>query len=268
MRPKRSIYFLALFIVPLPVLVALQNTNLSEPVHGWSLSFLKPALVAGNGVVEGLGSGRSAIGNFWKTFHDQGASEARIAELENELRRLNETLKENERLKKLLQFRQTFAAKTVAARVIGWDPSPWRRTVILDKGKKQGIKKDMPVVVAEGLVGRILEVGPSVSRVILITDPNSRVTALADQSRAQGVIEGDGSSNLTMTYLELDSNVAVEEMVMTSGTSDIFPKGFRIGKIKSISKDSNGLHLEAQVESYVKFSKLEEVLCLVSSQGK
>lgn len=264
MRPRRSYTFLA--IAAFPLFFVLQNPRISEPVHTFSLSVLKPFLLAGDAFADSLTRSRITLTHFWKTFRSQGQRETRIAELESRLVRLDETMRENERLAKLLAFKQTIPEKAVAARVIGWDLSPWRRTVILDKGKKQGLKKNMAVVVSAGLVGRIVEVGGSTSRVILLTDPEARVSALTDQSRAQGVVIGDGSPQLKMGYLDLDGAVAVEETVLTSGIGGLFPKGLRIGKITNLSKDPSGLQLMARIQPFVFFSKLEEVLCLESSQ--
>ena len=264
MRPRRTYTFLAIAVFP--AFFILQNPKISEPVHSFSLSLLKPFLLAGHSGTEALARSRSAVIQFWKAFRSQEKTEARIAELESRLIHLDEALRENERLEKLLAFKKSIAEKAIAARVIGWDPSPWRRTVILDKGKKQGLKKNMAVVVPAGLVGRIVEVGGSTSRAILLTDPDARVSVLADQSRAQGVIMGDGSPQLKIGYLDLNGGVAVEETVLTSGVGGLFPKGLRIGKITSLGKEINGLQLMARVQPFVSFSKLEEVLCLESSQ--
>jgi rod shape-determining protein MreC len=266
MRSRRPYYFLAVFALPL--LVFLQNPLIKEPLRGVSFAVLKPFFVMTTATIDAFSSGKDNITRFWKTFHIQPAHESRIAELESELIQAKEMAKENERLRKLLEFRDTLAGKRIAAQVIGWDPSPWRKTLILDKGTNQGIRKDMAVVVPEGLIGRILETGPSTSRVILLQDSDSRVSAIADQSRAQGVVAGGGREELTLEYLELESGVAVGEAVLTSGLNGLFPKGIQIGKITSLSKDATGLHLQAKIQSSVRFSKLEEVICLGSSQGK
>jgi rod shape-determining protein MreC len=266
MRSRRPYYFLAVFALPL--LVLLQNPYIKEPLRGASFAILKPLFAAVTATTDLFSNIQDGFGRFWNAFHTQPAFEARVAELEAEVSRLQEMAKENERLRKLVEFRDTQAGKKIAAQVIGWDPSPWRKTLILDKGTSQGIKKDMAVIVPEGLIGRILETGPSTSRVILLQDSDSRVSAIAETSRAQGVAAGNGSSDLTMEYLELESAVEVGETVSTSGLNGLFPKGIKIGKITAISKDATGLHLQAKVQSSVRFSKIEEVLCLGSSQGK
>lgn len=191
-----------------------------------------------------------------------------MAELESKLTELAEARKENERLRKLLDFRKSSQNKTLAAEVIGRDASFWRKILILNKGSNQGVRKDTAVFVPEGLVGQVLDAGPATARVLMLTDPDARVSSLADQSRAQGVVSGNGSPDLAMIYLELESGISVGETVLTSGIGGVYPKGIGVGKITGISRAADGLHLAAQVEPFVKFSKLEEVLCLVSSQEK
>ncbi|MBI3316596.1 MAG: rod shape-determining protein MreC, partial [Candidatus Omnitrophica bacterium] len=176
------------------------------------------------------------MGNFWKTFRNQKHLETRLAELESKVVLVGELERENERLKKLLAFKDSVSGKKIAARVISWDSSPWRKTILLDKGTQDGLKKDMVVIVPEGVVGRILETGPLTARVILLSDPDARVGAITEQSRAQGVLAGNGSGKLHMQYLTLESGVMVEETVLTSGISGIFPKGLRLGAVESISR--------------------------------
>lgn len=265
MRFKRSYFFLAAGFLPL--LVLLQNPRMREPVHFFSLSLLKPFLVGGHSVVVAASNTREALGHFWMTLRNQTRNEARIAELESKLLTFDELARENERLKKLLDFKRSTPVKSIAAHVIAWNLSPWRKTVVLDKGSRQGLKKDMTVVVERGLVGRMMEVGPTTARVILLIDPDARVSAITEQSRAQGIVSGDGSPFLSMNYLDLDAGVAVGEKVLTSGIGGLFPKGLGIGKIESIAKSADGLHLVARIGPWVPFSKLEEVLCLEFSRA-
>lgn len=266
MRAKRSYYFWAFLFLPL--LVVLQNPAVKEPLRGWTLTVIKPALEAGHSTFKFFSGARLSVERFVHTFKQQGELEAQNAKLESQLVRYHELEKENDRLKKLVDFRNTLSGKTVAARIIGWDPSPWRKSFILDKGQNQGIHKDMAVISFDGLVGRILEVGPETSRVILLTDLDARVSAMTDQTRATGIIAGGGGSKLKMMYLDSESAVQAGETVLTSGLGGLFPKGLRIGKIISLARDLSGLHLNAEIEPFVQFSKLEEVVCLNSSPEK
>ncbi len=266
MRRQRRFYFLFVFLLPL--LFVLQNPRIAEPLRSASLTIFKLVLLVGQSITGVFTGFRDGFGRFWHSFQSQEKLEKRIAELESQVVSHKELARENERLKKLVDFRSAVSGKTIAARVIGWDGTPWRSTVLLDKGSQQGIKKDMAVIVAEGLAGRIVESGPMTARMMLLTDPDSRVSTLTEQSRAQGVSGGNGTGALEMSYLELESGAAVGETVLTSGLGGVFPKGIRVGRIASLGRDASGLHLLARIEPFVQFSKLEEVLCLASSQGK
>ena len=266
MRRWRSYYFLA---VPVLALVLFyQYPRLNETIHAVFNTLARPTLVVGSGFREVFYALRYQSGNFVDAVGKQKEYLARIQELESQLVRYHEMERENERFKKLLNFSQPLAMRTIGARVIGEDLTPWKKVVLVDKGSRHNLKKDMTVVVPEGLAGRVLEVGPYTSYVILLPDADSRVSALTSTSRAQGIITGIGTDKLQMKYLSLDVEIAIGEDVTTSGIGSIFPKGLQIGKIESIERDSDGLHLLALVKPAVQFSKLEEVLCLVSSPQK
>ncbi|MFA6601031.1 MAG: rod shape-determining protein MreC [Candidatus Omnitrophota bacterium] len=261
MRSRPSYVLLAILI--LPVLFLLQKPAMTEPVRKYSLAILKPALVITEAVTDALSNLMNGFSNFWETFQDYGVLKAKIAVLESELLRFEEVEKENGRLKKLLEFKTLLNGKSVPCRIIGWDSSPWRRIVFLDKGARQGVVENMAVVVPEGLVGRVMEVGPETAKVLLLPDPDSRVSTLTTTSRTHGMAAGDGSLKLQLKYLDLESEATVDETVMTSGVGGIYPKGIRIGKIVSIARDRSGLHLVGTVEPFAPFSKLEEVLCVM-----
>ncbi len=265
MRLRPSHYWIA--IILLPVILVAFHPQISPAAHNLGDTLLKPVLSIGSGIGYTFIDIRDGVSRAWHSLQDQSAYETKIAELERELEAARESERENKRLRKLLEFKETQPAKALPARVIGWDISPWRKMIILDRGRKDGIRKDMSVVVAEGLVGRIFEAGLHTSRALLLLDPESRVSALASESRAQGVAMGNGSEILTLDYLELDSKVSLGETVLTSGATGLFPKGIPVGKIQSMAKAADGLHLAAELKPAVSFKELEEVLCLASSQA-
>lgn len=266
MRRWRSYYFLA---VPVVVLIAFfQYPRLNESVRSVFSTLARPAFALGSSFREAFYTVRYQSGNFLDAVAKQKEYLARIQDLEGQLIRFHEMERENQRLKRLLNFSQPLAVRTVGARVIGEDVTPWKKVVLLDKGSRHNLKKDMEVVVPEGLAGRILEVEPYTAHAILLPDPDSRVSAMTATSRAQGIIAGTGTDKLQMKYLALDAEVVIGEDVITSGIGSIFQKGLQIGKIESIERDSDGLHLLALVKPSVSFSKLEEVLCLASSPQK
>jgi rod shape-determining protein MreC len=249
-------------------LVFFQYPRLNESVHSVFSTLARPVFVLGGSLRDVLYAVRYQSGNFLNAVGKQKEYRARIQELEGQLIRFREMDRENQRLKKLLNFSLPLATRTIGVRVIGEDVTPWKKVVLLDKGSRHHLKRDMAVVVPEGLVGRILEVEPYTSHAILLPDSDSRVSALTATSRAQGIIAGIGTAKLQMRYLALDAEIEIGEDVTTSGVGSIFPKGLQIGKIESIERDTDGLHLLALVKPSVSFSKLEEVLCLVSSPQK
>jgi len=266
MRRWHSYYFLA---VPVLALVLFfQYPRLNTTVHSVFFAIARPVLAIGGFFREGFYALRYRSLNFIAAVGKQKEYLSRIQDLENQLASSREMEQENRRLKRLLNFSMPLETRTIGARVIGEDVTPWKKIVLLDKGSRQNLKKDMVVVAPEGLMGRILEVEPYTAHAILLPDPDSRVSALTSVSRAQGVITGIGTEKLQMKYLSTDVDIAIGEDVITSGVGSLFPKGLQIGKIESIERDSDGLHLLALVTPSVPFSKIEEVLCLVSSPQK
>jgi len=183
--------------------------------------------------------------------------------LRQELLSSEELSKENKRLKKLLSFKQASAFTTVAARVIGRDSSNWISALIIDKGKKAGLQKGMPVINEVGLVGKIIEVGNFTSKMILINDPNLKVAGLIQQSRDEGIVSGTLHGKCKIYFLSLASEVNVDNVVITSGLGGVFPKGLLIGKVINVDEDPSGLMKNCLIEPAANLSRLEEVLVIL-----
>ncbi|WP_073163579.1 rod shape-determining protein MreC [Desulfofundulus australicus] len=191
----------------------------------------------------------------------------RVDLLESELQQVREYQLENERLKRLLDFQSGPAASShlelAAAAVIGRDPGSWFSTITINKGRAQGIKTNMTVITPRGLVGRVISTTSQTATVLLITDPRSAVSALVQDSRTPGMVEGmaGGAGNLHMIHIPNDMPVKAGQVVVTSGTSrSIFIKGIPVGEIVSVKRDPTGLFFEAVVRPFVDFNRLEEVL--------
>ncbi|MBU9889201.1 MAG: rod shape-determining protein MreC [Candidatus Omnitrophica bacterium] len=266
MRRWRSYYFLAVPVVLL--ILTFQYPRLNEAFRSLLFGLTRPFLIVGAGVRQGVSAARYNLGTFWNAVSQLQDHQTRILSLESRLLQYREMEKENQRLKKLMNFSPSPATKSIGARVIGEDMTPWRKVIVIDKGTRHGIAKDMVLLAPEGLVGRVLEAEPFTARAILLPDPDCRVSALTVNGRSQGVVAGSGTDKLKMKYLSLDTEIAINEEVITSGIESIFPKGLLIGKVEAVEREGDGLHLLAVVTPAVRFSKLEEVLCLVSSPGK
>lgn len=182
--------------------------------------------------------------------------------LTSQLARYKDVEGENERLKAILGFKQKSNLKFIPASVIAKDSSNFSDAIVIDQGTAKGIKKDTVVISQAGLVGRVLDGLSDISRVSLIVDPNSRVSAITLRARQIGVVYGSSSGMCSMRYISLDADIKEGDEVLTSGFSDVYPKGLIIGTILKIVKEPRGLSLSAIIKPAVDFTRLEEVLCI------
>ena len=173
---------------------------------------------------------------------------------------------ENERLKKLVNFTGSMDRAYVAAQIIARDPSPWFKTIMIDKGAADGVEKGNPVVVSEGIVGQVVKVSPGSSRVLLMIDRNSAVDALVQNSRVRGIVRGSDENTCAFTYALRKEEVNIGEMVVSSGMDQVFPKGLKIGHISTVTKTHSQLFQDITIETSVDFDKIEEVLVLKNGQ--
>lgn len=174
-----------------------------------------------------------------------------------------ELLLENERLRKFIHFKETESRIMVAAMVIARDPSPWFSTMMIDKGADDGLLKGLPVVAAEGIVGQVVAVSSRYSRVLLITDRNSSVDALVQNTRARGVVQGDNTDTCFFDYALRKELVAIGDHIVASGLDQVFPKGLSIGTVVEVKKENSALFQHVKVKTSVDFNTLEEVLVFV-----
>ena len=191
----------------------------------------------------------------------------RLGELSVEVARMKGLGLENARLGKLLDFKKSLSYKTIVAKVIARDSTDWRRAMIINKGRSRGIREHMPCVTTKGLVGSVVEVAPASSKVMLITDPNSRIGVVLESSRESGVLVGSSQGTCKVIYLSLDADIKVGEKVLTAGFSDFFPKGLMVGKVIEVGIETPGLYKYAAVDPVCDMDKIEEVICIEAGKS-
>lgn len=185
--------------------------------------------------------------------------------LRGELAETWETRAENERLRKLLDFEKETPGKLVAASVIGSDSASFAKSLRINRGSRHGLARNMAVVTASGVLGRITEVSPFYSDVQLITDGRSAVAVRVQRTRAQGILEGLGQGLCHLKYVSRAEDVQQGDVVVTSGLGGIFPRGLVVGTVISVDKQEFGVLQDVQVQPAADFSRLpEEVLVFVS----
>src|SRR5437870_2090664 len=166
-----------------------------------------------------------------------------IEKLRLERVRLVDDAEQARRLQALLGFKEQFISQTLAAQVIGSSGSEQSRSIYLDKGAHAGIKPDLAVITADGVVGKVLKVYGTTSQVLLINDQTSGVGAILDKSRLQGVLRGTPAGGVVLEKVMADEKVQPGENVLTSGGDQIFPKGLPVGTVTEVSPDKENIFL-------------------------
>jgi len=166
-------------------------------------------------------------------------------------------------LEKLLELKDQSTLKLTAAEIIGASATPDFQTLTIDKGTRDGLRPDMAIIAPPGVVGRIVMPTARAAKVQLLIDRNAAAGALIERSRAQGVVVGEGDDKLRMNFVSESSDIAVGDVVVTSGIDGIYPKGFVIGRVATVEKNGPS-YSRIIVKPAVNFSALEEVLVVVT----
>lgn len=206
--------------------------------------------------------------NGWRNYADLRGVRKQNRELQDEVSRLQmdqvrlkQDADQARRLQGLLDFKQRFVSRTVAAQVIGTSGTEQSRVIIIDKGSRDGIKPDMAVITPDGIVGKVKDVFPLSSQVLLINDHDSGAGVILERSRLQGIVKGTSLGELQINDVMSDEKVEAGEHLITSGGDRIYPKGFSVGTVISASADrDNDPFLVIKVKPAADLGRLEEVL--------
>jgi rod shape-determining protein MreC len=186
-----------------------------------------------------------------------------VDSLRMENARYREIAAASRRLQDLLEFKETLSRPVREAQVIGRDPSGWFESVIIDKGKNSGLKVNMPVVDARGVVGRLVSVSANYAKVLLLIDQNSAVDCLIQRSREKGIVKGLSSGLCKLDYVVRAGDVVAGDLVVTSGMDRVFPKGLPVGQVVEVEDTPWDFFKDIKVKPMVDFAKLEEVLVIM-----
>jgi rod shape-determining protein MreC len=212
--------------------------------------------------------------NLWHSYFYLRGVRAENRELKQQIEemrlkqvRLNEDAEQAHRLQSLLAFKEQYIEKTVAAQVIGSCGSDLSRCVYVDKGSNDGIRPDMAVITAGGIVGKILKVYDSTSQVLMINDQSSGAGVLLEKSRLQGVLRGTPNGELMLERIMSDESVSPGESVLSSGGDQIFPKGLPVGTVTSV-KPGKEMFLSIKVKPAADLNRVEEVLVVTEKHER
>ena len=218
---------------------------------------------------------RGAVG-LWSSYADWKGVRRDNAALRAEAEQLRvqglqhaETERENVRLRRLLELRQRLPLSTLAGEVVGRESGGWVRALTVNRGRGSGVAQQTPVIVPEGLVGRVVQVRPGASVVQLINDPASTVGAVVQRTRTPGLVEGDAGGVVRFKFMARDgAQVARGDYIVTSGLGSLFPKGLPVGRVVAIEDKGSALFHFAVVAPAVDFARVEEVLLLTGQTNQ
>ncbi len=191
--------------------------------------------------------------------------QAEIARLQSQIIELQQQNAELEVLSALLDFARTHAENEyITAAVIGRDVSPFLHYIIINRGSDDGLRRGMPVVSSQGLVGRVAAVTADGARVQLITDPGTAINVRIQPSGAEGSLSGSITGDITVENIPQDAAIQTGDLVLTSGLGGNFPPDMLIGQVSGVRQRPVELFQTATIEPVVDFSQLEIVLVIVN----
>ena len=259
-----------LFVQVLGLAVQVKRAGSDEPtrlIRLWTVSAVTPL----EKVIVWCEGG---LGNLWNNYiylrgvrQENRDLKFEIEQLRLQQVRLADDAQQARRLQALLGFKEQYIAKTVAAQVIGSSGSEKSRSIFIDKGSNDGVEKDMAVITADGVVGKVLLAFGSTAQVLMINDRSSGVGVILDQSRLQGVVKGTAAGELILENVMTDESVTAGEQVVTSGGDQIFPKGLTVGTVMKVSPGAD-LFLNIRVKPSANLNRLEEVLVITKKEDR
>jgi rod shape-determining protein MreC len=270
---RRGIVFTVLLLITVMLMAVSSNPAVREVQNGVSFAF-RPIQGALDEVARGAGSVAAAIAEIDRLRVDNAALRAENERLSAENARLEEIRRENDQLTALLQLRAGFDFKTAAATVIARESSEFRRLIVLDKGTSDGIAVgDVAVAAGGALAGRVVEVGPSSAKVVLLTDSESTVIGQLTTNAATGEVVGQLGGVLIMRQIDSSETVAVGDEVVTAGIElgggvrSPYPKGLLVGQVVDVRRDANDVVQTAYLQPAASLDKLEFLLVITDYQG-
>jgi len=264
-KPVKQLLFITACLVLLGVMAIsfMGRRELTLP-HKFILEILGTAQTGVTGVI-------NYFDNAWSDYIDLinvRDENTRLREEVGKYQALNVKYREaratNIRLSKLLELKETLPPPTLAANIIGRDPSQWFKTFIVDRSNSDGVAKGMPVVTVSGVVGHVLDGGSSHAKVLQADDPNSAIEVLIQDTRVQGIVKGTGTG-YRLHYVLKNNEIKVGDQLVTSGLGGVFPKGLPVGTVSSVVSNRRGMFLDIEVQPAVDFSKLEHVIIIMKS---
>lgn len=266
---RQQVLFSSFFFLLLSVYIAASAATgrlKGDPVGPILLESMRPFQRVLKSVVEDVKDMRQGFRTLDSLWLENQELKGEIKKLQQEMEGLRETEATNLRLQKLLELKEQGFRSTVTATVIGNSASTWSRSLTINKGSRDGVRKGMAVVSAGGIVGQVVAVAPGSAKVLLLTDHNSGVDVIVQRTRARGIVSGSLERDPVMEYVTRNEEIREGDRLVTSGLDGVFPKGILVGQVSTVRKKTYGLFQEVEVQLAIDPSRIEEVL-VVSTEN-
>ena len=265
----RSLTLLAAVVIAQVLLLAAQIRRERQVrlIRVWAVELISPLQRIGSWTVHGAQHGWGGYIGLRKAQQENDDMRAELDRLKIRNAELEGRALEADRLEALFNFRNSHQeVPMVAASVIGASPDSGSQVLYINKGSRDGLRRDMGVITPDGVVGKILAVYPDTSQVLRLDDKESGVGALLSDTRTQGPVKGNGAPLLSLDYISNDEKVATGEAVLTSGQDRIFPKDLPVGRVVDFVSDPKTPFMKIRVKPAAHLDRLEEVLVLQTRQ--
>ena len=265
----KSLTLLATVVVTQVLLLAVQIKREKQVrlIRVWAVELISPLQRIGSWTVNGAAHGWGGYVGLRTAQKDNDSMRAELDRLKVRNAELEGRALEADRLEALLKFHDSHPeTPMLAAHVIGASPDSGSQVLNIDRGSRDGLRRDMGVITPDGVVGKLLAVYPDVSQVLLLGDKESGVGALLSDTRTQGPVKGTGEPLLSLDYISSDEKVAAGEAVLTSGQDRIFPKDLPVGTVVDFSSDPKSPFMKIRVRPAAHLDRLEEVMVLLTRQ--
>lgn len=253
--PKQIVYF---FIITIPFVLIFFNFSLGHSLKlklmgfgTWSVSVVRwPVREV------------QMMFSYRKSFYENQQKKKEISALKAKVIGLEEIIRQDVRLKRLNQYRESHLFSSITAVVVARVPSSWNSALMISKGKIDGIRPGMSVINGDGVIGKVAEVSTHISKVILLNDPGFSVAVINRRSRETALLTGGLSGKCRLSYLAERADIEVGDEIITSKTSTDFPDGILVGVVTKVFSFMGGKTIFADVEPAATLSQIEEVLVI------
>ena len=274
-RFKNALVLIALLLVQ-TIALATQIPRPLDPAHPegpkirllrlWVAAILTPAERAAHWSGHGVRTGWTNYIALRGVRQQNADLQKQIGQLRLERAALAENALEGQRLAALVAFKQHYISSTVVAQVLGTSGSDQSRLLTLDKGANDGLKPGMAVITPDGVVGKLRDVFPGTSQLLLLSDPTSGAGVMLASTRIRAIVRGSNTGGVVIGNLTQDDRIKAGEQILTSGGDQVYPRGLPVGTIESIKPDpQHQPYTLIQLRPAVNLNRLEEVLVITAT---